>query len=159
MKTLTTLLFILVFIISCDKKATSTENEMIQNSESETQSENELSENQETSEETNENEANYTEFLTNALNAAKNKNQKDFVSNMKYFSTAIEDDNITPENLSEKNRNLYTKCLYEALINEIEIPDDFGKQAIVFLNYERESHPENIFSLRRLYDYGWGVKE
>lgn len=78
---------------------------------------------------------------------------------MKYFSTAIEKDKITPENLSDKNRNLYTKCLYEALINQLEIPDNFARQAIVFLNYQSESHPENIFSLGRLYDYGWGVKQ
>ena len=105
------------------------------------------------------NELNYAEFLTNALAAAKKRQAQDFVTNLRYFSVAIEQDEITPETLSGKNRTLYTKCLYEALINQIEIPDKFAKQAIEFLNYESDSHPENLFCLGRLYDYGWGVKQ
>lgn len=168
MKTLF-ILFILIFIVSCNKKSEIADNEINHNAETESLAENteEITDNEVTDVEDENideisstgNEANYTEFLTNALSAAKNKNQSGFINNMKYFSTAIEEDKITPESLSDKNRNLYTKCLYEALINQLEIPDDFARQAIVFLNYKSDSHPENIFSLGRLYDYGWGVKK
>lgn len=168
MKTLF-ILFILIFIVSCNKKSEIADNEINHNAETESLAENteEITDNEVTDVEDENideisstgNEANYTEFLTNALSAAKNKNQSGFINNMKYFSTAIEEDKITPESLSDKNRNLYTKCLYEALINQLEIPDNFARQAIVFLNYKSDSHPENIFSLGRLYDYGWGVNK
>lgn len=163
MRKITILIPILFLLISCDKKQ-----ETLTSENSDATENTEIVNNPEIAELEDENadeiiltgnEANYTEFLTNALSAAKNKNQSGFINNMKYFSTAIEEDKITPESLSDKNRNLYTKCLYEALINQLEIPDNFARQAIVFLNYKSDSHPENIFSLGRLYDYGWGVNK
>lgn len=99
----------------------------------------------------------YTVYLELALEAALNKDEKNFKTNLLYFSTAIERDKITPELLTEKNFKLYSKGLYNAFVNKLEISEDLSEQAFEFLNYKTEDYPENMASLGYLYALGIGV--
>lgn len=53
----------------------------------------------------------YATFLQNALKAAKNSDQKGFTTNLKYFSVAIERDNIRPDVLFKK-QHLFISGLF-----------------------------------------------
>src|SRR5690606_31392266 len=104
-------------------------------------------------------EDDYIDFLNNALASASKGDQKGFTSNLTYFSVAIQKDKITPETLSKSSMNLYTKCLYEALIQQFSLSNELSQQAIEFLKYDIDNRPENMFSLAYLYHYGLGVKQ
>src|SRR5690606_2919546 len=104
-------------------------------------------------------EDDYIDFLNNALTAANTGDQKGFTSNITYFSVAIQKDKITPETLSEKSMDIYTKCLYQALLQRFSLSEDLSRQAIEFLNYDINNRPENMFSLAYLYQYGLGVPQ
>jgi len=96
-----------------------------------------------------EEQAGYTGFLTQALEAAKNYDEQEFTINMKYFSTAIEENNITPKILTEENYKLYSKCMAEGVVKGYE---DFDvQQAKEFVAYNTEDYPDNLFLLGRLY--------
>lgn len=101
----------------------------------------------------------YTEFLQQATKAIESGNQKEFTTNLKYFSVALERDNITPEILTEKNYKLYTRCLYDALVKQFKLSDGLALQALEFLYYEVENSPSNMFCLAYLYYHGYGVQQ
>ena len=101
----------------------------------------------------------YTAFLEHALEAALNKDEKTFHTNLRYFSTAIERDQITPELLTEKNFKLYSKNLYNAIVNKFKFSQDLGEKAFEFLNYKTEEYPDNMASLGYLYALGIGVEQ
>src|SRR5690606_2738880 len=104
-------------------------------------------------------EDDYIDFLNNALNAANTGDQKGFTSNLTYFSVAVQKDKITPETLSDKSMDLYTQCLYQALLQRFTLSDELSRQAIEFLKYDIDNRPENMFSLAYLYQYGLGVRQ
>ena len=87
----------------------------------------------------------YTGFLTQALEAVQNGNEQEFTINMKYFSTAIEKDSVTPEILTEENYKLYSKCLLAGALEEYENFDI--EQARRFAIYNTEDYPDNLFIL------------
>lgn len=101
----------------------------------------------------------YTAFLEQALQAVKEKNEKAFNSNLKYFSVAIDRDKITPDILTKKNYQLYTNCLYQALLNRWRLSNDLAQQAVEFLEYGLDNYPENNFSIGYLYEKGFGVSQ
>lgn len=100
---------------------------------------------------------NYSEFLDNAMKAVHNNDERGFTTNIKYFTTALEKDKVTPGALSSEHHELYTKCLFEALKNELTVSEDIANTAVKFLNYDIENNPYNMYALGRLYDFGHGV--
>jgi len=96
----------------------------------------------------------YTGFLEQALEALNNKDQHEFTTNMKYFSTAIERDKITPEILTKKNLELYSKCISIAVDKKAIL--NFGPADIAFLEYGADRFPENIRILAHGYNGVWG---
>src|SRR5690606_12140243 len=101
----------------------------------------------------------YTAFLELALDAAVNNDEKTFLTNLRYFSTAIERDEISPDLLTDKNFKLFSKCLYNAIVNEFEFTQDLSEQAFEFLNYKIDEYPDNMASLGYLYYIGAGVEQ
>lgn len=101
----------------------------------------------------------YTAYLELALEATLNHDEKTFHTNLRYFSTAIERDKITPELLTEKNFKLYSKNLYNAIVNKFKFSQDLGEKAFEFLNYKTEEYPDNMASLGYLYALGIGVEQ
>lgn len=101
----------------------------------------------------------YTAYLTQALKAVDNGNDNSFDTNLRYFSTAIEKDQIIPKTLTENNLKLYTKCLYEAYINEIYLQEDLVQKALEFIQYDIENRPENMVALGILYEEGLSVPQ
>lgn len=105
------------------------------------------------------NQDEYTAYLTQALKAIDNGNDNGFDTNLRYFATAIEKNQITPETLTETNLKLYTKCLYEAYINEIYLQEDLVQKALQFIEYDIENRPENMVALGVLYEEGLSVPQ
>lgn len=102
----------------------------------------------------------YTTYLEQALEAVNNKDEKNFHTNLKYFSVAMERDKITPEILSKKNLELYTDILYNAVFDRsFTLSDETIKGTIDFIRYDIENKPKNMFSLGRLYIDGLGVEK
>jgi len=97
----------------------------------------------------------YTGFLEQALDAVKKEDKKDFNINLKYFSTAIERDKITPEILTEKNLELYSKCISAAVDNKfIDKNTALTPTDIAFLEYGADNYPKNIDILASGYALG-----
>lgn len=105
------------------------------------------------------NQNEYTEYLNQALKAIDNGNDNGFDTNLRYFSMAIEENQITPKTLTETNLKLYTKCLYEAYINEIYLQEDLVEKALEFIRYDIENRPENMVALGVLYEEGLSVPQ
>ncbi|MBW7960586.1 SEL1-like repeat protein [Patescibacteria group bacterium] len=102
----------------------------------------------------------YSDFLKQAKEAAKNNDAKGFDTNLRYFSAAIERDNITPSTLSSENRELYMEALFQALAySEFEISEETATKALDFIHYRIEDSPRQMFALGRLYAHGAGVKQ
>jgi TPR repeat protein len=102
----------------------------------------------------------YTPYLEQAVEAARNEDAKLFNTSLRYFSAAIERDNITPGTLNKKNRELYTEALYEALSDKnFDLAEETAEKALQFIRYNLESNPRNMFMLGYLYFYGRGVAE
>ena len=98
-----------------------------------------------------------TKDLKAALKAANEKNEDALVYNLRLFSARIDEQNITPEKLSKENLDLYTEALYIATVNQLSIPNDLGKNAMIFLNYNIEEKPYNMFALGVFYYNGFGI--
>lgn len=103
------------------------------------------------------NQERYIKYLDAALEAAEKKDSVKVIENLEYFSTAIELENITPEKLKKEVLEIYTAVLYNALVNEVKLPDNIGGKAVPFLKFNIDNKPENMFSLGFLYDGGIGV--
>ncbi|GAB3358222.1 hypothetical protein GCM10027566_22630 [Arachidicoccus ginsenosidivorans] len=102
----------------------------------------------------------YTAYLEQAIAGAKNNDAKAFNTNLRFFSAAIDRDNITPSTLGKKNRELYTEALYQALIySNIDISDEIAKKALKFIQYNIESNARNMFMMGRLYSDGKAVEQ
>jgi len=102
----------------------------------------------------------YTGFLTQALEAVQNGNEQEFTINMKYFSTAIEEENITPEILTPKNFELYSECLLRAMETGYFSVKNFNPDNITFLKYNIDNHPNNMILLGFIYRTGkYGISE
>lgn len=101
----------------------------------------------------------YTAYLKRALEYVENNNEKLFNVNLKYFTVAIDRDEITPEILTEENLKLYTRCLYMAVIKEYKFSDDLVKNAVVFLKYNIDNYPANMNSLGYMYQFGYGIEK
>jgi len=61
----------------------------------------------------------YSVFLNNALEAVEKKDTERFNKNLKWFTVALEKDNITPENIPSKYLDLYITCI--TCLKKIEI--------------------------------------
>src|SRR5690606_16691034 len=100
-----------------------------------------------------------TAFLENALKAAEDGDEKELITNLTYFSTAIEDHDITPEKLTDENLDLYTNALFTATWKKLNIPENLAKKAILFLEYKIEEKPKNMFALGYLNYEGIGIPQ
>lgn len=100
-----------------------------------------------------------TGFLEKALDAVNKKDEKNLSNNLMYFSTAIEEQDITPEKLSEKNLNLYTDILYFSAVNNLRISQGFLKNIVDFLEYNIEKKPKNNYVLGWVYQNSFGVSQ
>src|SRR5690606_27479604 len=78
---------------------------------------------------------------------------------LRYFSVAMEKNRITPEVLTETNLDLYTKCLYEAYVNEIYLEEDLVQKALEFIKYDIEDRPANMVALGVFYEEGLSVPQ
>lgn len=105
------------------------------------------------------NQNKYALYLKQALQAIDNVNEKEFEINLRYFTAAIEKNEITPEILTETNLKLYTKCLYEATVNGVYVEEDLAQKAMEFVNYDIENRPENMVAMGVLYEEGLGVPQ
>jgi len=93
----------------------------------------------------------YTAYLEQALEAVNNKDVKGFSTNFSYFSTAIEQEYVTPEILTKENFELYTQCLLSALNEGYLSWQYFNPGNVKFLEYDVDNHPENMILLAYLY--------
>jgi len=96
----------------------------------------------------------YTGFLEQALEAIDNEDEPNYTMNMKYFSTAIEQENITPEILTPKNFELYSECLLRAMDAGYFSLENFNPDNIAFLEYDIDNHPGNMILLGFIYSLG-----
>src|SRR5690606_34622870 len=101
----------------------------------------------------------YTAYLENAMNAINKWDTEHFQTNFKYFVTALDRDNITPETLTDKNFNLFSDCLYYGIAGYLLTPEELKINIIDFLNYDIENRPENMTLLGNLYMMGAGVSK
>src|SRR5690606_7576904 len=92
-----------------------------------------------------------TSSLKNAMNAINKWDTEHFQTNFKYFVTALDRDNITPETLTDKNFNLFSDCLYYGIAGYLLTPEELKINIIDFLNYDIENRPENMALLGNLY--------
>src|SRR5690606_7277540 len=99
----------------------------------------------------------YTAYLENARMALAEKDTKNFLTNLAYFSAAIEKENIQPEDLTDHNLELYTLCLNDAIVSSLVFPDEIAKQAIRFLQHEKDKNPVYASNLAYMYYNGFGT--
>src|SRR5690606_39036392 len=79
------------------------------------------------------------------------------LTNLAYFSAAIEKENIQPEDLTDHNLELYTLCLNDAIVSSLVFPDEIAKQAIRFLQHEKDKNPVYASNLAYMYYNGFGT--
>lgn len=102
----------------------------------------------------------YTVFLEQALEAAEKVDEKNFFINLRYFSAALERDEINPEILNEQNLKLYTEALYLGLFRgRFDLDEKDTELALKLINYDIENRPDNMVLLALLYRYGSGVPQ
>ncbi|MBD1433907.1 sel1 repeat family protein [Sphingobacterium sp. DN00404] len=105
------------------------------------------------------NQNDFTGFLEGAVTAAKLGAEKTFHTRIRYFATAIERNNITPQNLNEANQDLYRQAMYEGAIRKFNLSEQQYEQLLSFLAYKIEDNPPNMTSMGVLYQYGYGVEQ
>lgn len=91
----------------------------------------------------------YHQYLSNALTALKNEKINEFKINMRYFSTAIEQKEITPENIPDKYLRQYTYCLAEGICKGVNITEP--EYAYQFL-LKNNDDPFSLFLLGYFYE-------
>ncbi len=93
----------------------------------------------------------YTEFLTNAKTSVKSGNFKDFKTNFRYFVTALDRDEIKPEELTEENFELFSYCIWWGVSSQFITAEDLKIDVVQFLEYDIENHPVNMGVLGTMY--------
>lgn len=101
----------------------------------------------------------YKKFLDDAFTAIEKKDESNFLKNMKWFSTALNENHVTPEKLSEENLILYAKCIYWAVaVKDVNLPEDLETQLFNFMQYAANNYQDgkSMFFMGYLYESGKG---
>ena len=102
----------------------------------------------------------YGEFLDNAIEAAAKYDVENYNINLKYFVTAIERKDVTPETLPEMFYNKYLQCVFTSQLYKIEMPEEFKNSIYQFAKYGADKgNPDAMYVLARAYLDGTGIEQ
>jgi len=101
----------------------------------------------------------YGEFLDNAMEAAEKYEIEEYNTNMKYFITAIERDNVTAETLPEIFYEKYLDAVYAGFFYEISLSDEFRKTVFEFADYGANHQNAKAMMILGFYYNDWRSAE
>ncbi len=97
----------------------------------------------------------YTEFLNNAVDAACKYEVTDYNTNLKYFITALERDNVTPETLPKEFFDKYLEAAFAGFSFEVDLSEEFEKSIYQFAKHGAEQgNPDAMYILGILHSNG-----
>lgn len=103
-----------------------------------------------------------SQYLNNAIEALENGNNKKYLSSLKLYSAAISQKTVTPDNIPDKDFELYTKCINYGFTTfpQIEGADKILRDGLKFMEVKATDYQDTnaMHGLFFIHIHGYGYE-